>query len=185
MTRPEFETLLQSLAQGRQEAFAALYDQFGQRLYRTALVMLGRREDAEDAVQEVFVALVRSRSRLADVQDLTAYLFSALRRSVGRLATKRTRGPVLLDVADLEASAKMEKTPTDERSERLERALRALPTEQREVIALKIDGDLTLAEIAQVLQISQNTAASRYRYALEKLRGSLERDAQRTITRGS
>jgi RNA polymerase sigma-70 factor (ECF subfamily) len=188
MTRSEFETLLRQLAEGRQEAFAALYDQFGQRLYRTAVVMLGRREDAEDAedaVQEVFISLVRSRSRLAEVQDLTAYLFSALRRAVGRLAARRRRGPVLLDVADLETAAKVQTTPVDDRSERLERALRALPAEQREVIALKIDGDLTLAEISQVLQISQNTAASRYRYALEKLRSSMEGHSLGPVTRGS
>lgn len=184
MTRPEFDTLLRNLAQGQQEAFAALYDQFGERLFRTAQAMLGRREDAEDAMQEVFVSLVRSRSKLADVQDLTAYLFSALRRSVARCATKRGRGPKLLDVAELEAATKETNSAKDDRSECLERALRSLPAEQREVIALKIDGDLTLAEIAQALQISQNTAASRYRYALEKLRASLERQSHGASTRG-
>ena len=49
----------------------------------------------------------------------------------------------------------------------------ALPAEQREVIALKIDGELSFAQIAQVMGVSINTAASRYRYALEKLRTSL------------
>jgi RNA polymerase sigma-70 factor (ECF subfamily) len=58
---------------------------------------------------------------------------------------------------------------------RLQRAVLALPDEQRELIALKLDGGLTFAEIASVLAISPNTAASRYRYALEKLRTSLQR----------
>jgi RNA polymerase sigma-70 factor (ECF subfamily) len=49
-----------------------------------------------------------------------------------------------------------------------------LPPKQREVIAMKIDGELTFAEIGAVLGVSANTAASRYRYALEKLRRSLE-----------
>jgi hypothetical protein len=49
----------------------------------------------------------------------------------------------------------------------------ALPAAQREVIALKIDGGLTFAEIAAVIGTSANTAASRYRYALEKLRAAL------------
>jgi RNA polymerase sigma-70 factor (ECF subfamily) len=62
--------------------------------------------------------------------------------------------------------------PWDQAS-RLERAVQALPPEQQELIALKIDGALTFAEIAAVLGISPNTAASRYRYALEKLRASL------------
>lgn len=59
--------------------------------------------------------------------------------------------------------------PDDE----LAAAVAALPAEQREVIALKIDGGLTFAEIAAVMHTSLNTAASRYRYALEKLRASL------------
>jgi RNA polymerase sigma-70 factor (ECF subfamily) len=49
-------------------------------------------------------------------------------------------------------------------------AVAALPPTQREVIALKIDGGLTFAEIASVLGTSINTVASRYRYALEKIR---------------
>ena len=50
----------------------------------------------------------------------------------------------------------------------------ALPPEQREVVLLKIDGELTFVQIGQVLGVSMNTAASRYRYALEKLRTTLE-----------
>ena len=74
-----------------------------------------------------------------------------------------------------EAAASM--APGDDGSspygQRLQRALLALPAEQREVVALKIDGGLTFAQIAQVMDVSINTAASRYRYALEKLRSSL------------
>ena len=53
------------------------------------------------------------------------------------------------------------------------RALAALPTEQREVIVMKIWGGLTFKGIGNVLRISPNTAASRYRYALEALRSHL------------
>jgi RNA polymerase sigma-70 factor (ECF subfamily) len=52
-------------------------------------------------------------------------------------------------------------------------AVAALPDAQREVVALKIDAGLTFAEIAAVTGTSLNTAASRYRYALEKLRTAL------------
>jgi RNA polymerase sigma-70 factor (ECF subfamily) len=53
-------------------------------------------------------------------------------------------------------------------------ALKTLPPEQREVIALKVDGGLTFGQIAEILGVNANTAASRYRYALEKLRRVLE-----------
>ena len=59
-------------------------------------------------------------------------------------------------------------------------AVAALPEVQREVVALKIDAGLTFAEIAAVTGTSLNTAASRYRYALEKLRTVLRDDDEET-----
>ncbi len=90
MTNAGNDPLLRGLAAGDERAFAALYDQYGTRLYRTAYGILGRREDTEDAVQEVFTALVRSRKTLAGVNDLTAYLFSALRRAAAHCAERET-----------------------------------------------------------------------------------------------
>ena len=58
----------------------------------------------------------------------------------------------------------------DEETQALETALQKLPPEQREVVVMKIWGGLKFEEIANELNISQNTAASRYRYALEGLR---------------
>ncbi len=126
-------------------------------------------------VQEVFLGVLKSRQRLEDVRDLTAYLFTALRRAAGRSAERRARGPVLSEAA-VEAAAAAEQ-PRDDRGpcgERLQRALLALPPEQREVVLLKTDGELTFAQIAEVIGASTNTAASRYRYALEKLRKTME-----------
>jgi RNA polymerase sigma-70 factor (ECF subfamily) len=61
----------------------------------------------------------------------------------------------------------------DERAAQIEQALKTLPDYYQEVITLKIWGDLTFEEIAETLDIPMNTAASRYRYALEKLRRTL------------
>ena len=60
-------------------------------------------------------------------------------------------------------------------AEALELALRELPPEQQEVVTLKIWGDLTFQEIGETLDISINTAASRYRYAMDKLKEKLTR----------
>src|SRR5882724_11773549 len=61
----------------------------------------------------------------------------------------------------------------DESQRALVAALDLLPNEQREVLVMKIWNDLTFAEIASALEISQNTAASRYRYALATLKKNL------------
>ena len=77
------------LVEGREDAFAALYDHLGGRLFRVAWTLLHSRQDAEDAVQEVFLGLVRSRSGLGRVENLHAYLFAALRHAVARLTARR------------------------------------------------------------------------------------------------
>ena len=164
--------LVAQLAAGDEGAFAEVYDRFGPRLFRTALHVVGRRQDAEDAVQEVFIALVRSRHRLFGVHDLPAYLFASLRRAAARVAQRRAAEALPIGAA-LEAMVPPS-ADADPRGEALRRAMAALSDEQREVIAMKIDGELTFAEIGRVLEISPNTAASRYRYALERLRGWLK-----------
>src|SRR5947209_956359 len=91
MGTPASDPLIQGLAEGREEAFAALYDQLGPALFRVACVLLPSRADAEDAIQEVFAGLVRSRHRLAEVRNLRAYLFAALRSACGRIAAVRKK----------------------------------------------------------------------------------------------
>jgi RNA polymerase sigma-70 factor (ECF subfamily) len=174
VSAPGTDPLLLGLAAGDEQAFAALYDRFAARLYRVALRILGSREDAEDVVQEVFLATVRGHERLSDVRDLTAYLFTAMHRAAGRYAMRRARAIPLSPLAADEAIAPMEQgTPDDSDWHRLQQAVRALPDEQREVVTLKIDGELTFAQIAQIVGVSISTAASRYQYALRKLRASL------------
>jgi RNA polymerase sigma-70 factor, ECF subfamily len=151
-------------------AFAALYDRLGGPMVRVAKVMLRSGAEAEDAVQDVFVELVRKRDRLELVRDLDAYVFAMLRHAVARrierASAERRR---LREVVPVVAAVAPEYQGDD-----LAKALNLLPVEQREVIALKIDGGLTFAQIAEVLNVSASTAASRYRYGLAKLRGLLE-----------
>ena len=64
----------------------------------------------------------------------------------------------------------------DERRELIERTLGTLPDQQKEVVIMKIWGGLTFQGIAEALDIPSNTAASRYRYALGTLRGSLQQE---------
>jgi RNA polymerase sigma-70 factor, ECF subfamily len=151
------------------DALALLYDQFAPALYRAACGLLGSAADAEDVVHDVFVALARSRTGLPAIVDARSYLFVSLRRAVARRVVRRSIGPLPDELPD-------PREPR-QRDEPLEQALAKLPAEQREVIVMKIDGDLTFAELAAVLGISPNTAASRYRYAMNKLRADLERDA--------
>ena len=174
MGQPTGDPLLKGLAQGREDALAALYDRFAISMFRFARTILNSKEEAEDAIQDVFVGLVRARKDLAKVENLRAYLFAALRHAAGQRARRRKIDQMISLEQITDPADPKTLNSSSERSLELEQALRKLPADQREIVALKIDGELTFAEVAQVLQISPNTAASRYRYALVKLRESLK-----------
>jgi RNA polymerase sigma-70 factor, ECF subfamily len=169
-------TLAHELAAGDEAAFAALYDRLAARLVNTARTMTSSVALAEDLVHDVFADLVAHRDRLAVVVDLDAYVFTMLRHAVSRVrrraaVDRRARVTVL---ASRTAEGRLADRPMELPDDGLDVALAALPAEQREVVALKIDGGLTFQEIAAVTGVSVNTAASRYRYALEKLRTHLQ-----------
>jgi RNA polymerase sigma-70 factor, ECF subfamily len=117
--------------------------------------------------------LVRSRRRLSEIDDLTAYLFMALRHAAARCAARRQKDVRPLDGAEQSLSRQgvdFDPLARNELREGLQRALEQLPPEQREVVSYRLAGELTFAQIAQLLEVGTQTAASRYRYALEKLR---------------
>lgn len=168
MTDANEEQEWRALAGGQSRAVAALYDRHAGALLAVARAITGNRADAEDAVQQTILNLYRSRAALARADDPRAYAFRALRHAALSVSRKRREAP-LPDGFDHAATA----SPAPVRDADLERALARLPLDQREVVALKVDGELTFAEIGAALGVSPNTAASRYRYALERLRSEL------------
>ncbi|MDB6167354.1 MAG: sigW 4 [Verrucomicrobia bacterium] len=131
--------------------------------------------DAEDVVQDAFVRFWKGQRKLGG--EPTALLFTSLRRAAIDLARRNTRRSAREMVADggLADTEPVFEQPSndDERRQAIEAALQGLPAEQREVLTLKIWGELTFEQIAAALAISPNTAASRYRYALAALRDAL------------
>ncbi len=170
---PLKDDFAKGLAAGDVSAYRRVYDQYGPALYRTAIGMLGSSADAEDAVQDVFVAMVGARGRLEQVANMKAYLFASMRHTVMNTQRRRRRAATGLDQAEAPAGPSV--ADRDE-ADRLWDTVARLPTAQREVVALKIKGELTFREIGLVCGVSTNTAASRYRYALAKLKQMLETD---------
>jgi RNA polymerase sigma-70 factor (ECF subfamily) len=141
-----------------------LYHQHGPALILFATSIAGERSRGQDAVHQVFLKLIE-RGDLRHISDAKSYLFTSVRNAVLNDARARQRNVVL----DPElAWFEPDRDPTGERN--LRRALAALPDDQRDVTILHVWGDLTFSQIADVIDISANTAASRYRYALAKLR---------------
>ncbi len=167
------DDLPKGLAAGDAAAYQQTYDLYGPALFGAALRILASAPDAEDALQDVFVSLVRNRDRLAQVGNMKAYLFASLRHAAGRILRRRQHTAA----TELEAAISTAALSSDDRcqSDRLWALAAGLPAVQLEVLALRIQGELTFKEIADICGISLNTAASRYRYALEKLKLMVER----------
>ncbi len=154
---------------------AALYDEHAASLFHYLLAVLGNRAEAEDVLQAVFVEVVRREGLLAGIQSPRTYLLTVARRCAGR-ARKSSQRRRLVETAAgtarlLEARSPRPDDPQE--TARLEQAILSLPVEQREVLVLRIFEELTFPEIGLVLGVSENTAASRHRYALQKLRERL------------
>jgi RNA polymerase sigma-70 factor, ECF subfamily len=144
----------------------ALYQQHGPALLAYGVSLLGNRAAAEDVLHHVFLKLL-GKSQLPD--DPRPYLFKAVRN--GSFNTMRGSERT----AQLDGQEWLVKPAEKiEAALEIEKAMCQLPAEQREVVAMRIWGEMTLAEIALVLEIPENTAASRYRYALGKLREILK-----------
>ena len=147
--------------------------------HRAALFLMARqylstREEAEDAVHDGFVKFWKSRS---SARDPAAYLFTCVRSAaydLRRAHAARSR----YETSPFAPSASFLESPVeqDERRRHVEAALAQLPQDQREVLVLKIWSTLTFAQIAEVLQIPLNTAASRYRYALQNIEPLLAKE---------
>ena len=143
-----------------------LYDTYGASLYRYAVLLLADPGAAEDAVHQVFATILRRPPRIdAEAHYLRRAVrnecYSQLRRRQRqREVTDALVEPVVEGVAHVERIA-------------LERAIRALSPEQREVIYWHVFEGLTFQEIADAADESIITVAARYRYALAKMRQTL------------
>jgi RNA polymerase sigma-70 factor (ECF subfamily) len=146
------------------DVLGRLYDLHAPALYRYALMLLARPAAAEDVVQDAFAGLLGATVR---PEDVARYLKVSVRNGCYSRLRRRQRWD-MRELPLLEAT-----TPEAvDASERLalERAVRGLPPEQREVVHLHVFEGMTFREVAEMSGESINTIASRYRYALARLR---------------
>ena len=162
----------------------AWLDEYGPRLLLFARQQTRSHEDAEDILQEAIVKLVdkiQTNEFVGGMESWQAYLYTTIRRLAIDLSRRDDRRRRREDIVTLDAETSHTlsdpwfdtDSSDDETRAQLESKLRELPEKFAEVIIMKIWGERTFAEIGETLGISQNTAASRYRYGLEALKKSL------------
>ena len=152
------------------------YDEHAQALFAFLLNLTRSEADTHDLLQEIFVKLARQPGLLAGVRDERAFLI----RLAHNLAIDliRRRGTREKTREELAAAADNPFAPTGDPDEQtfraaLSAAVEELPPDQRTVVHLKLWEELTFEAIADALDIPPNTAASRYRYGIDKLRDRL------------
>jgi len=149
-----------------------LYDEHAQALFAFLLNFTRNEPDTRDALQEVFVKIARRPSVLRSARDVRAFLIHLAHNTAIDLMRRRETLGKYHRKYRMEISQFAPSDDPDEAAFRaaLTNALGKLPADQRAVLHLKLWEGLTFERIADVLDIPANTAASRYRYGLDKLR---------------
>lgn len=147
----------------------AVYRDHADAMFGFLISLTGSEADTKDLMQDVFCLLATRPQVLMDVQNVRGWLLQVSYRRFIDLTRRRRvhsegnpeNSPIFALTEDPDQSAF---------GQALESGLQALPADQRVVVFLKLWGEMTFADIAVALEIPMNTAASRYRYGIDKLR---------------
>lgn len=140
-------------------------------LFRFAYMRVGRRADAEDIVQDVFLKLFRSSESLSSVRNVKHYLIRSISNACKDFHRRKQ------DILPLEKAEREMVSDDDlkmyEEYLRITTLARTLPPEQREVLYMKCIDGLKFREISDILDIPEATVKSRYRYAIQAIQKQL------------
>ncbi len=156
--------------------FERLYDEHAQALFAFLLNFTRHEADTRDLLQESFIRLAKRPELLEGVRDERAFLLRLAHNLAIDLIRRRGTREKHYEALAAETVPIFAPTPEADESafrQALSAALGELPADQRAVVHLKLWEGLTFEQIAELLGIPLNTAASRYRYVLDKLRTRL------------
>lgn len=141
-------------------------------LFRFAYMRIGIREDAEDAVQEVLLSVFRRLQEKMPVESVEHYVIRSISNACNDYFRRNPLRMVPLDKAE-DIPVHEGDRQIHEEFVRINKLLDTLPQEQSEIVRLKCHDDLTFKQIAELQDIPEATAKSRYRYAIMHLKNKL------------
>ena len=169
--------LLKECQRGSSDALRRIYEKYRDHLLILGIALSHDANVAEDALHDSFVAFAEGLGRFELTGGLKGYLATCVTNRVRDLMRKKRRGPMHLEECDdnpAKVKGPLASVECNEELERLSAALAALPEEQREVVVLRVHGQMRFGAIAKWLGISANTVRGRYRYGIRKLRNILD-----------
>lgn len=182
--RPEDSALMLRYRDGDVSAFELLYRRHNNALYRYLLRLCRHPATAEDVFQEVWAKIIRARDNYRPTAKFTTYLYRIAYNSFIDYVRRNKRHTNTADVEpDSQPDSGESPDMLTERSlarRRLATALAALPDEQRDVFLLHEEAGLSLDQIASITDCKRETAKSRLRYAIAKLRAAIDEPTEIT-----
>ena len=173
----EDRLLIRKFKLGNRETLRRIYDKYKNDLLKLAVALVNDVNVAEDVVQDVFVGFAQSAARIQPRGNLKKYLATCVANRI----RNRKRDQQRHEASNIEGSDCIvcnSRRPEQwailsEELELLSNAMAQIPYEQREVLALYMQGDMTFRQITKVQNASVNTVQGRYRYGLNRLRSIL------------
>lgn len=174
----------QAFLNGDEKAFSAIYNRFAVNLYAYGKKFSVDEQLLDDAVQEVFVDFYMKRQSIVqEVKNPKAYLFVALKNNLlKKISLKKRITNIGFDnfrhlnfEVEYDAQEKLISSEIEEESRgKLQEAINQLSKKQKEIIYLKFEEELDYPEVAEVLQISIDSARKQLYRAIKSLRLSLD-----------
>jgi RNA polymerase sigma factor (sigma-70 family) len=182
----EDKLLVLRCKRGSREALARIYEKYKTDLLVLSMALLNDASAAEDVVHDIFLSFVQTIERFRLTGSLRSYLLTCAANRARNINKARHRRDVELNPAEPvspDSDDPPELMMCNEQLRRLSDAMAQLPYDQREVIMLHFQVAMTFRAIAKTLGIPVNTAKSRYRYGLDKLRLLFENEAKHETRR--
>jgi RNA polymerase sigma-70 factor (ECF subfamily) len=169
--------LIEGLRANDREIMAELFDSYSSVAYGLALRTLRDGGEAEDVVQESFLALWRQAERLDPTRGVRSYLLTIVHnKTIDRLRRKGRRPEAALEFAEAvpdQSEDLAESVARQAEGETVRAAMVSLPPEQRRTVEMTYFGGLTISEVANLMSVPVGTVKSRLRLALQHLRRTL------------
>lgn len=171
------QELIALLKQGNQSGYTELYNRYKTLLYVFALRRIDNRAEAQDLIQELFLTLWHKREELVLTGSFRSYIFTALRNRMLDVIARRNVASRYLDSFQSYLGAAEGTTDhlirTKELSALIEKEIAALPPKMRAVFELSRNTNMSRKEIAEALDLPEDTVKSRMHNALKILKGKL------------
>lgn len=169
----EDKLLVSKCKRGSSEALERIYQKYKTDLLVLAMALLNDKSAAEDVLHDVYLSFVQSLEKFRLTGTLRGYLLTCVAnraRNINKAKHHQSLGLETVDSLGSDSNEPANSIICNEQLNQLSSAMAQLPYDQREVILLHHQAEMTFKAIAKSIGISTNTAKSRYRYGLDKLR---------------